>query len=447
MLENTILSTLVSDQEYIRKVIPYIDRDYFKDMGEKIVFSLIRDHFLKYNKPPTKSSLQVDLHSKKLKESFFEQASEVLDSLKQEPVDVNWLVDATEDFCKKRAFLNAMIHASDLMDKDDTTLYHGALDQVTKALAVSFDSDLGSDYFEDADKRFDKYKQGTAKVRCDLDIFNFVTKGGFVNPSLTVFVAPTGVGKSMFLCNIAASFLRMGKNVVYFTMEMAEEQVEQRIDLNLLDMTVDQLDLLDKVQFVNRIVNLQKKTHGRLKTKGYVSGSAHSGHFRYFLEELKIKEGFVPDIIIVDYLNICASARTTKATGLYDFNATISVELRGLGQEFSCPVFTATQTNRDGTRAADFESTDIADSWGIAFNADYMYGIIETEQLALQNQMKIKRLKDRYNDYTSWWPSFLVGVDKTKQRIYDINDHNDNQQDFIKSNVDEEFETLMGQTT
>lgn len=442
MLENTILSTLINDQEYIRKVIPYIERDYFKEMGEKIVFSLIRDHFLKYNTTPTKSTLQVDLHSKNMKEHYFDEAMGVLDNMKMEPVDVNWLVDATEDFCKKRAFFNAMLAASELIGKDDTALYHGAIADITKAISVGFDSDLGSDYFDGAAARFDKYKEGTAKVKCDIDIFNFVTKGGFVNPSLTVFIAPTGVGKSLFLCNIAASFLRQGKNVVYFTMEMSEVQVEQRIDLNLLDLTIDDLDTLNKIQFTNRISSLQSKMQGRLKTKGYVNGSAHSGHFRYYLEELKIKDNFVPDIIIVDYLNICASATSAKSVGPYDYNAAISVELRGLGQEFNCPVFTATQTNRDGTKSSDFDITDIAESWGIAFNADYVFGIIETEQLATQGHMKVKRLKDRYNDYTSWWPHFIVGVDKTKQRVYDLQ-QNQIGDDVINSYIDEEFDELM----
>lgn len=442
MIENTILSTLVSDPEYIRKVIPYIERDYFPSMGEQIVFALIKDHFLKYNKPPTKSSLFVDLTNKKIKEDFHKQAHGVLESLVAEPVDINWLVDATEDYCKKRAFFNAMVKASDLIGAGDTDLYHGALDIVSKALSVNFDSDLGSSYFDDAEKRYDAYKAGVSQIPITIDIFNKVTKGGFVNPSLTVFVAPTGVGKSLFLCNFAADFIRQGKNVLYFTMEMSQIQVEQRIDLNLLDLKVDQLKLLEKSQFMNRVVNIKKQGMGKLRTKAYPAGSAHAGHFRYFIEELKLKEGFIPDVIIVDYLNICASARATKAMGLYDFNGTIAVELRGLGQEFDCPVLTATQTNREGTKASDFEATDIADSWGIAHTADYIYGIVETQELAGMMQMKIKRLKDRYNDYKTWYTSFIIGVDKEKQRIYDINP-GESPGEITEEEVDNKFMSLI----
>lgn len=443
MIEQSILANLISDPEYTRKVIPYLDREYFRDVGEKVVFTLIKSHFLKYNKPPTKTAVLVDLTNKKLEERIFNQSKEVVDSLNFEPVDTKWLVDATEDFCKQRAFFNAIVKASDLIEKGDTSLYHGSLDIVSKALSVSFDSDLGSDYFEDAAKRYDRYKEGTTKVPTMFDIFNKVTKGGFVNPSLTVFVAPTGVGKSLFLCNFAASFLKAGKNVLYITMEMSEHQVEQRIDLNLLDMREDQLLMLEKSQFVNRVLNIKKQACGKLRTKMYPAGSAHSGHFRYFIEELKLKQGFIPDVIIVDYLNICASARSTKAAGLYDFNGTIAVELRGLGQEFNCPVFTATQTNREGTKVSDFEATDIADSWGIAHTADYIYGIVETEELAKMNQMRIKRLKDRYQDYKTWYPSFIIGVDKTKQRIYDIQTNESDSSIDEEMNVDSEFEGLL----
>jgi len=442
LIEKTILSALINEPEYIRKVIPYLNREYFREMGDKIVFSLIKDYFTKYNRQATKNIIEVELSKKNVNEKYYEQACETLKSLGNERTDVDWLVDATEDFCKKRAFFNAIVAASDLLEKDDTALYHGALDIVSKALSVNFDANLGSDYFDDAAKRFDKYKEGVAKLPTTFEIFNKVTKGGFVNPSLTVFIAPTGVGKSLFLCNIAASYLQLGKNVLYFTMEMSEEQVEQRIDLNLLDLDVDQLMMLEKQQFINRIANIKKKFFGKLRTKEYPSGSVHTGHFRYFIEELKLKEGFVPDVIIVDYLNICAAQQVNRSSNsLYEYTGQIALELRGLSQEFGCPLFTATQTNRDGAKSSDFEKTDIADSWGVTFHADYIYGIIETEELAKMNQFRVKRQKDRYQNYTSWIPSFLLGVDKNKQRIYDIETEIENDEEF--QHVDAQFKELL----
>lgn len=441
MIERTILASLINEPEYIRKVIPYIDREYFREMGEKIIFSLIKDYFIKYNTLPTKEVLAIELGNRNIKEHFFDQASEVLNTLNYTKTDVKWLIDSTENFCKRRAYFNAISKASELLEGDDTTLYHKSLDLVSKALSVSFDSDLGSDYFDSAATRYDSYQVGHEKLPTTFDIFNRVTKGGFVNPSLTIFMAPTGVGKSLFLCNMAASYLQMGKNVMYFTMEMSQSQVEQRVDLNMLDLHEDQIKSLEKSQFVNRVNSLRSKFNGKLRVKEYPSGSVHSGHFRYFLEELKLKEGFIPDVIIVDYLNICKAAFTTKNAGLYEYTGQIALELRGLAQEFKCPLFTATQTNREGTKASDFEVTDVADSWGVTHHADYIYGIIETEDLAKMFQMKVKRLKDRYNDYRNWFTSFIIGVDKSKQRIYDVNQE---QEDNMSSEeMDHELKELM----
>lgn len=439
MIEKTILSALINNHEYVRKVIPYIDRDYFQEMGEKIVFSLIKEHFVKYNTIPNKTVIGVELDNKKINEDFHKQAASVLSSLNNEPVDTKWLIDATEDFCKRRAFLNAMITASGFLDKDDTTLYHGALDVVSKALSVSFDSDLGSDYFEDAEERYELTKKGFDKIACTLDIFNRVTRGGFVYPSLTIFMAPTGVGKSLALANFAASFLQLGKNVLYITMEMSEKQVEQRIDLNLLDLREDQIKLLEKHQYMNRVGALKKKFTGKLRTKEYPARSAHSGHFRYFIDELKLKENFVPDVIIVDYLNICASSTAPKNIPTHQYAGRVAVELRAIGQEYRVPVFSATQTNRDGTKTSDFEITDVAESWEVMHHADYVYGLIETEELAKMNQMKVKRLKDRYQAVTDGG-SFTIGVDKTKQKFFDIN----YESEADKEEIDEDFKELLG---
>jgi replicative DNA helicase len=425
LIERTILSSLMNEQEYIRKVIPYIDVEYFRTMGEKVVFSLIKEHYTKYNTLPNKEMLKVVLDSKNIRENFYDQAVEVLGDLNYTGADIKWLTDATEDFCKRRAYFNAISKASEFLDGDDTNLYHKSLDLVSKALSVNFDSDLGSDYFKSAADRFDAMKQGYDQMPTTLSIFNKVTKGGFVNPSLTVFMAPTGVGKSLFLCNIAASYLQIGKNVLYFTMEMSQTQVENRIDLNLLNLTKEQIEVMEKSQFVHRIDNLRNKFAGNLRVKEYPSTSVHSGHFRFFIEELKLKDGFVPDIIIVDYIGICRSATMAATAPRHEVIGQIAVELRGIGQEFKCPVFSAIQTNRDGTKASDFEVTDIAESWGVTHHADYIFGVVETEELAKLNQMKIKRLKDRYNDYKTWYTSFIIGVDKTKQRLYDINNEDE----------------------
>lgn len=441
MIEKTILSALINEIEYTRKVLPYIDREYFREMGEKIIFSLIKDYFIKYNTLPNKDVLRVELEDKNLKEIFYDQAYETLKSINYSKTDVDWLIDSTEKWCKRRAYFNAISKASELLDEDDTALYHQSLGMVSDALSVNFDSDLGSDYFDSAADRYDRIKEGFQHYPTIFEIFNKVTKGGFVNPSLIVFMAPTGVGKSLFLCNFAASYLQMGMNVLYFTMEMSQDQVEQRIDLNMLDLREDQIKILEKSQFVNRVANLKKKFSGQLKVKEFPSGSVHAGNFRYFIEELKLKKGFKPDVIIVDYLNICSAQVISKNAGLYEYTGQIALELRGLAQEFRCPLFTATQTNRTGTKAGDFDATDIADSWGVTHHADYIYGIIETEELAKQLQMKIKRLKDRYNDYKTWFTSFIIGVDKTKQRIFDIKiDQASDQQDQI---TDQELSDLM----
>lgn len=443
MIEKTILSALTNDQEYVRKVIPYINREYFQEMGDQIVFSLIKEHFTKYNSVPNKTTLMVELEKKNIKENFFNQAKETLDNLVQEPINVQWLVDATEDWCKRRSFFNAIVHASTLLEKDDTAVYHGALDVVSKALSVSFDSNLGSDYFESAADRYDAMKEGKEQLPTTFEIFNKVTKGGFVNPSLTIFIAPTGVGKSLALCNIALSYLQLGKNVLYFTMEMSETQVENRIDLNMMDLREDQIKIMEKSQYLNRIMALKKKFSGKLRTKEYPSRSVHAGHFRYFIEELKLKEGFIPDVIIVDYLNICAAQSAPKNAPTHEYVGQIAVELRAIGQEYHCPIFTATQTNREGTKASDFDATDVAESWGVTHHADYIYGLVETEELAKMGQMKVKRLKDRYNDYRTWYPYFIIGVDKTKQKFYDIQQDDESGTIEQEQYVDEEFSRML----
>ena len=425
MIDDLIVSSLVNDDAYTRRVLPYIKREYFSNQGHQVLFSLVQRHFAKYNRSPSKDVLKVELSNLNINENMFDAAVEVYEDLTSEVQELDWMLDATEDFCKKRAYYNAIVAASDLLDKDDTAIYSQSLDMVKDALAVSFDSNIGHDYIEDAEERFKSYAEKEDQLPVGINIFDKTTKGGYVNKSLTLFMAPTGVGKSLFLCNFAAEFLRQGKNVLYLTMEMSEKQVSQRIDLNLLDMETDELLNSNVGTLMNRLKRFKIGPIGRLVVKEFASGQAHSGHFRHTIEELKLKKNFKPDVIIIDYLNICASSRVKQDQGGYTFYGTIAQELRGLGQEFGCRVFSATQTNRDGTKVSDFDVTDIADSWGVTHHCDYIYGIIETEELAKLGQYKVKRLKDRYNDYKNWYPSFIIGTDKSHQRLFDINEDDD----------------------
>lgn len=418
------MSGLVSSPDYIRKVIPYMEREYFPDVGDQIVFSLIKDHFLKYGRPPTIESVSIDLERRTLKESFYNKAKEVISELDdQKEIDVDWLSDATEDWCKRRAFFNAVLGASDLLDKDDTTLYNSAQEKMQQALAVGFDSNLGSAYIEDAEDRFKRYKEKPDKLLCGFDGFDEATKGGFRNETMTVLMASTGIGKSMFLCNFAANFMLRGKNVIYITLEMSEDAVNKRIDCNLLDLTEDQLESAEFEDLVTLMSNLKLKNIGKLKVKNYPSGSAHAGHFRHYIQELRLKEGFIPDIIIVDYLNICASSTMKKSSGLYEHDGAIAVEIRALAQEFHCRLFTATQVNREGSKNNDFDLTDTSNSWGVPHASDYFYGIVTTDILTEHGKMIVKRLKDRYRAIEEM-PQFEIGVDKSKQRIYNVNGNN-----------------------
>ena len=420
MIEQAILSSLIFNEEYSRKVLPYINKDYFEDVGQKILHKLIRDHYVKYNKNPTIESITIDLENSNLKESIYDRAVQELAELKPNDYDIDWLVDNTEQFCKKRAFLNAIQSSANLLQGDDTSQYTSALDLVQNALSVSFDDHVGHDYVADAAARLEKYHSKADHLPCDLELFNTATKGGFVDKSMTVFLAPTGVGKSLFLCHFASSFLTQGKNVLYITLEMAEEKIAERIDANLLDVPINDLATIDKNSFFNRMNKLQKQNIGRLIVKEYPARTVHSGHFRHLIKELAVKKGFKPDVLIVDYLGICGSATVGKGASMYDYQKSVAEEIRGLGTEFNMRVFSAAQVNREGVKSGDFSQTDVAESWGVPNTADYMYGIMSTEELEKRGQIKVKRLKDRYQDYITWMPSFVIGIDRGKMRLYDI---------------------------
>jgi len=438
MIQETILSSLIFNESYARKVIPYLKKEYFADIGEQVIHKLIRDHFIKYNKSPTIESITVDLENSSLIEPVYNASVEVLKNLKPQEVDEAWLVDNTEEFCKRQAFFNAVEKCANLLQEKKTDSYGKGLDFMQEAMAVTFDTHIGHDYFEDVEDRFRFYHQKTDHLPCDLDLFNKVTDGGFVNKSMTVFLAPTGIGKSLFLCHFAAAFLAQGKNVLYITMEMPEEKIAERIDANLLDVPLIDLKNLEHSGFMNRMNRVKKKVAGRLVIKEYPSRQAHAGHFRHLINELKLKKKFIPDVIMVDYLGITASATLGKASGLYEYQKVVSEEIRGLGLEFNCRIFTAAQVNREGTKEADFSHTDIADSWGITNSADYIYGIMSTEELEKRLQIKIKRLKDRYMDYITWYPSFLVGIDRGKMRLFNLDDGADTPDEIEVANITDE---------
>ena len=422
-MDDMILSSLVHNENYTRKVLPYLKVDYFDGKGEKILFKLIKDHYTKYTRLPTLDTLKVDLENSDLSENFYYDASATLLRLEPKEIDDEWLVDNTEDWCKRMALTNAIIKAGELLDQTDTSQYGKMHDLVQSALAVSFDASLGHDYLEDAEARYDSYKEKEDHLECSFDMFNLATKGGFVDESLTIFMAPTGVGKSLALCNFAADFLIKGKNVVYFTLEMSEKQISKRIDANALDLTFEELENIEKGSFLARINRIKKRTMGKLVVKRYPEHQAHSGHFRHFLNELRLKKGgFKPDVIIVDYIGICASATAPKGADLFTKGKATAEEIRALGSEFGCRTMSAVQVNREGTKAGDFLITDIGESWAIAQTGDYVYGIVANEALMKMLRWKILRLKDRYNNYTTWMTSFLIGVDHVKQKLFNVSD-------------------------
>ena len=424
-MEKMILSSLLFNEDYTRKVLPYLKKDYFHQMGDQVVYKLIRDHYVKYNKLPSAATLQVDLDNSSLKENAYDQAATAIQELSNPHAEFDWLVDNTELFCQKQAFYNALSKASGLIEGDTVDDYGQALGLVQDALAVTFNNHIGHDYFEDAEARFLAYHEKKDHLPCDLQIFNKVTKGGFREKSLTLFLAPTGVGKSLALCHMASSFLSMGKNVLYITLEMSEKQVAERIDANLLDIPFEQLDKIERGGFIARVNRLRKKTTGQLIIHEYPAHQAHSGHFRHLINELRIKKDFVPDVIVIDYLGICGSSTTSRNDNMFEKGKRIAEEIRALAQEFKCRAFSAVQVNREGTKAGDFSLTDIAESWGIANTADYAYGIVATEELLKLKKWKILRLKDRYNNYTTYYPSFIIGIDHDKMRMYDIDSDND----------------------
>ena len=423
-IEETILRNLIYNEQYYRKVVPFIKADYFQEYHEKIVFEEIADFAAKYDKVPTKEVLTINLQNRgDLTEETFKDSVQRINSLSDEWVDYDWLLDATEKWCQDRAIYLALMQSIKIADGGDKKFTKGAIPSILQdALAVSFDEHIGHDYIEQSSDRYEFYHRKEEKIPFDLEKFNFITKGGLPNKTLNIALAGTGVGKSLFMCHMAGSALTQGYNVLYITCEMAEEKIAERIDANLLNVNVKDIMELPEVLFNSKVNEISRKTQGKLIIKEYPTASAHAGHFKALLSDLKLKKDFAPDLIFVDYLNICASVRYKGAVvNSYTYVKAIAEELRGLAVESNVPIISATQTTRSGYGNSDPDLTDTSESFGLPATADFMFALISTEELEQQGRILVKQLKNRYNDPTTS-RKFILGIDRAKMRLYDVAD-------------------------
>ena len=421
-IELTILRTFIHDEEYLRKVLPFIDREYFEERIEKIIFEEISDFAQIYDKCLSPEILSIEIQKRDdISEEEYKNASQLLETLSEPSSHDQWLLDTTEVWCRDRAIYLALMESISIADGKDDKKGRDAIPSIlSDALAVSFDNHIGHDYLEDYEARYESYHKKDEKIPFDLEFFNRITKGGLPNKTLNVALAGTGVGKSLFMCHHASSVLLEGKNVLYITLEMAEEKIAERIDANLLNVNIQDITDLPKPMFENKVNNISKKTQGTLIIKEYPTASAHSGHFKSLLNELALKKSFTPDIIFIDYLNICASSRyrTNNNVNSYSYIKAIAEELRGLAVEANVPIVSATQTTRSGFGSSDVDLTDTSESFGLPATADLMFALISTEELEGLGQIMVKQLKNRYNDPTIY-KRFVVGVDRAKMRLYD----------------------------
>jgi archaellum biogenesis ATPase FlaH len=418
-----VLSHLLNNEEYCRRVIPYLQKEYFEGV-HKVVFDLIVSFVATHNKLPTGRVLDIELQKVSAPEDVLNQSSMLINEIgNKTDLDTDYLINETEKWCKDRAVYLAIMDSIGIIDGKDPEKSEGAIPEIlSTALGVSFDQAIGHDYIDDSSARFDFYNKTEERIPWDLDYFNKITKGGIPNKTLNVCLAGTGVGKSLFMCHNAASVLQQGKNVLYITMEMAEERIAERIDANLMDLPIQQLESLPKDVFSEKIQKIATGTIGKLLIKEYPTGAAHSGHFRALLNELKLKKKFTPDIIYIDYLNICSSSRMKAMGGSinsYTYIKAIAEELRGLAIEFNLPIMTATQTTRSGFSNTDVGLEDTSESFGLPATADLMFALIATEELDELNQVMVKQLKNRYNDPTKF-KRFVVGIDRARMKLYDV---------------------------
>ena len=423
-IEQSILRNLLHNEEYYRKVIPFLKAEYYESLHERIIYEEIADFASKYDKVPTKEVLSINIQNRTdLTDESFKDSLFAVRELSDDWVDYDWLLDATEKWCKDRAIYLALMQSIKIADGGDKKMSRDAIPSILQeALAVSFDEHIGHDYIEQATDRYEFYHRKEEKIPFDLEKFNFITKGGLPNKTLNIALAGTGVGKSLFMCHMAGSALTQGYNVLYITCEMAEEKIAERIDANLLNVNVKDIVELPEVLFSSKVNEIAKKTRGKLIIKEYPTASAHVGHFKALLSDLKLKKDFKPNIIFVDYLNICASVRYKGAiVNSYTYVKAIAEELRGLAVECSVPIVSATQTTRSGYGNSDPDLTDTSESFGLPATADFMFALISTEELEQQGRIMVKQLKNRYNDPTSS-RKFMVGIDRSKMKLYDVAD-------------------------
>ena len=439
-IEFLILRNLLNNEEYVRKVIPFIKSEYFEDSNQKIVFEEILNFVTQYNQPATKEVLCIEIEKRTdINEQNFKEITQVISCLDDVPIEFGWLVDTTEKWCRDRAIYLALMESIHIADGKDEKKNRDSIPSIlSDALSVSFDTHIGHDYLQDYEQRYESYHKKEDKIEFDLEYFNKITKGGLPNKTLNIALAGTGVGKSLFMCHVASSVLLQGRNVLYITLEMAEERIAERIDANLLNVPIQDIVNLPKQMFENKVTNLAKKTQGSLIIKEYPTASAHSGHFKSLLNELALKKSFKPDIIFIDYLNICASSRFKGGSNInsYTLVKSIAEELRGLAVEFNVPILSATQTTRSGFGSSDVELTDTSESFGLPATADLMFALISTEELEGLGQILVKQLKNRYNDPTIH-KRFVIGIDRAKMRLYDC--EQSAQKDILDSGKEEEY--------
>ena len=440
-IERIILRNLFYNEDFTRKVLPFIKSEFFTNHNESILFGEINEFVLKYKNLPTKETILVELNKRKdLKEDELTEIKTIVNKLDNQEVELQWLLDTTEKFCKDRAVHNAVLSGIQILDGKDKKQNPEAIPSIlSEALAVSFDNHVGHDYVDDSEARYDFYHKREKRFKFDLNYFNRITKGGVPSKTLNIALAGTGVGKSLFMCHAASNWLQDGKNVLYITLEMAEERIAERVDANLMDVTIDDLHTMPKDMYENKMSKLQKKTIGKLIIKEYPTASAHSGHFRALLNELSLKKTFKPDVVFIDYLNICASSRFKGGNiSSYFYIKAIAEELRGLAVEFDMPIFSATQTTRSGFTSTDIGLEDTAESFGLPATADFMFALISNDELDQLGQLKVKQLKNRFGD-PSMNRSFIIGVDRSKMRLFDVEA---SAQNIVDSNQTEEEEKI-----
>ena len=439
-IEKVILRNLVYNEEYLRKVLPFIEPDYFNDRSERIVFQHITKYVAEYNSLITKEVLRIEIEDRRdITQDEVKNINGTINELEDIECDSEWLSDTTEKWCRDRAIYLALMESIKIADGQDDKKNRDAIPTIlSDALSVSFNRNVGHDYLEDYEERYELYNRKESRIQFDLEFFNKITKGGLPNKTLNIALAGTGVGKSLFMCHHASSVLLAGKNVLYITLEMAEEKIAERIDANLLNVNIQEITDLPKPIFESKVTNLAKKTQGSLIIKEYPTASAHSGHFKALLNELALKKSFKPDIIFIDYLNICASSRYKAGSNVnsYSYIKAIAEELRGLAVEANVPIFSATQTTRSGFASSDVDLTDTSESFGLPATADLMFALISTEELEGLGQIMVKQLKNRYNDPT-YNRRFVIGVDRAKMRLYDC--EQSAQDDVLDSGQDEEY--------